>query len=93
VILLTELSTEIVNKMLLRCHACRGSKKVYQINGGYTLSPMLGGSKMKCPECGGLGKVLSKEEKEELKSKHEEEKQESAKVVDKKSSPKTKNVA
>lgn len=72
--------------MLIRCTLCRGAKEVYQLNGAYTSNKFLGGKSVKCPECGGIGKVLDEAEKARIKEESKENKSTSKKS-------KSKNVA
>lgn len=45
---------------------------MYKVNSTYTLVDFAGSKPVDCPECGGIGKVLSDDEKEAMLTKAEE---------------------
>ncbi len=49
--------------MLIKCFKCVGRKKMYKVNNVYSLQDFSGVKPVDCPECGGIGKVLSEDEK------------------------------
>jgi hypothetical protein len=59
----------------IRCVRCKGRKKLYKVNGGYTYTNT-GGVQMDCPMCLGKGITLSLEEavKEATKMRNKKEK-------------------
>lgn len=56
---------------MIRCTACLGRKSLYKINNIYTLTDITGGKAVKCPECGGIGQILSDDEKAVVKAEQE----------------------
>lgn len=71
--------------MLKMCTRCRGNKKMYLINGGYT-SADFGGKQVDCPCCLGTGRMKSNDEV--LKQLDEEKLEETSVITKKKSSAK-----
>lgn len=49
---------ECTKNKMIRCVRCKGRKKIFKINGGYTYINM-GGVQVECPMCLGTGQTKS----------------------------------